>query len=144
MDIEAITRKYREKGIKVTPQRLAILKSLGGDKTHPSAYEIYRRLKKNYPGLSLTTVYNTLEVLKKMGEIAELNFHPEKALYDPNVEPHDHIYCVRCERVEDLSASRPIFESMKEAEGRGYRVYKASTSFYGVCRECQRKEDKSN
>jgi len=144
MDIKVITRRYREKGIKVTPQRLAILKSLEDDKTHPSAYEIYRRLKKIYPGLSLTTVYNTIEVLKKMGEIVELNFYPEKALYDPNIEPHDHIYCVKCERVEDLHVTRPAFESMKEAEKRGYKVYKASTSFYGVCRECQEKEDRSN
>lgn len=142
MDIESITRKYRERGIKVTPQRLAILKSLDGDKTHPSAYDIYRRLKKDYPGLSLTTIYNTLEILKDMGEIVELNLIPHRSIYDPDTTPHNHIYCVKCKKVDDLTHDLPTNVSVKEAMERGYEVYGITVSLYGLCRGCREGGDK--
>ncbi len=137
MNIETIIKKYREKGLKLTPQRLAILKSISGDKTHPSADVIYRRLKKDYPGLSLTTVYNTLELLKDVGEVLELNLRRDKSIFDPNTDPHDHVYCVRCKKVEDIFGSELTGEAIKKAQFKGYEVFSASTYIYGLCKECR-------
>ncbi len=136
MDIKTIIRKYREMGVRLTPQRLAIVKSLEGDRSHPSAIDIYNRLKDEYPSLSLTTVYNTLQMLKEMGEVAELNLHPEKSLYDPDVTPHSHVYCIRCERVDDLPYAEPPEALLKKAQDLGYKVKDVATIVYGICKRC--------
>ncbi len=137
MNLESIIKRYREKGIKITPQRLAILKSLDGDTSHPSAMDIYRRLKKEYPSLSLTTVYNTLDVLKDMGEVWEINLKRDKSIYDPNTEPHNHIYCIKCQRVDDLAHNQLTEVAIKEAEEMGYEVHNASVYLYGICKDCK-------
>ncbi len=137
MDIESIIRRYREMGIRLTPQRLAILRSLEGDKSHPSAIDIYNRLKEDYPSLSLTTVYNTLQVLKEMGEVLELSLNPGKSLYDPETSPHGHVYCIECERVDDLPKVEPPEEVLKSATDLGYEVREVATFIYGVCKRCR-------
>lgn len=141
MDIKAIIKKYREMGVRLTPQRLAIVKSLEGDKSHPSAIDIYNRLKDEYPSLSLTTVYNTLQMLKEMGEVVELNLHPEKGLYDPDVTPHSHVYCTRCERVDDLPHASPPEELLRKAQDLGYEVKDVATFVYGICKRCREIRD---
>ena len=139
MNIESIIKRYKEMGVRLTPQRLAILRSLDGDRSHPSAVDIYNRLKGEYPSLSLTTVYNTLQVLKDMGEVTELTLNPAKSLYDPDTSPHGHAYCIHCERVDDLPGLEPPEEVAREATALGYEVKEVATFVYGVCKECREK-----
>lgn len=94
--------KYKAIGIKLTPQRIAILEYLDGNIEHPSAEEIYREVSKKFPTMSFATVYNTLQTLRERGCILELTIDPEKKRFDPNTEPHHHLICVKCKRIVDI------------------------------------------
>ncbi|MFQ5560232.1 MAG: Fur family transcriptional regulator [Nitrospinota bacterium] len=129
-----IKEKFKKGGFRLTPQRLAVLKCLDGDTSHPGPNEIYVRLKNNFPSLSLTTVYNTLEMLKQIGEIIELTLDRERTRYDPDTSPHDHIICEMCKKIEDIPSEN---KKIPFVEVKGYKITAASTQFFGVCSKCQ-------
>ena len=87
-------KKFINKGLKLTPQRAAIFEYLDGNKSHPSAEDIYLEIKKRYPMISFATVYKTLEALKSRGDILELSVDPERRRYDPDTGPHHHLICI--------------------------------------------------
>ena len=135
-DSNTTIQKYKEMGYKVTPQRMAILNSLQGDKSHPSVHDIYGKLKGDFPTISLATVYNTLEILKDIGEVVELTVDKNKVRYDPDTSIHDHILCVQCRKVEDVpSINESIYPENLNIEG--YRLLGVSNQFYGVCSKCE-------
>ncbi len=127
----------KELGLKVTPQRQAILKLLSGNTAHPSADGIYREILKEYPGVSFATVYNTLSKLAEAGKIQELDIDPHKKRFDPYTAPHCHFYCTACGRVFDVACDAPLPGYL--AEGRtveGHRVDAVQLNFKGVCKDC--------
>ncbi|RMF87409.1 MAG: transcriptional repressor, partial [Nitrospinota bacterium] len=93
-DRNAVLSKLRQRGWRITPQRLAIIEFLEGNTNHPSALEIFQALKPLYPSLSPTTVYSTLHVLKELGEVVEISGGTEGNRYDPNVHPHANLICL--------------------------------------------------
>ncbi|RDV82940.1 Fur family transcriptional regulator [Ammonifex thiophilus] len=128
--------KLRRLGLRATPQRLAILAFLEGNRNHPSAEEIYQALKPRFPSLSLATVYSTLEILERAGEIQILTIDPERRRFDPDPTPHAHFYCRLCGRVFDLPPGEPVLEELPE-EIEGFRVEKILLCVYGVCPGCR-------
>jgi Fur family peroxide stress response transcriptional regulator len=94
--------RSKELGIKVTPQRIAIYKELASTDQHPSTETIYKKIKDYYPNISLTTVYRTLETFEKLGLISVVNVLYNAARYDANLDPHHHIVCTECKKVEDV------------------------------------------
>lgn len=134
--MKRIIKKWREKGLKLTPQRLAILKYLEGNTSHPTAEDIFRAIKKRYPTVSFATVYNTISSLKELGEVFELTIDPERKHYDPNTNPHHHVVCTVCEKIGDVfvdysEALKLPSEVLGEFTLTGNHV-----DFYGVCRDC--------
>ena len=83
--------KYRNLQIKLTPQRLAILNYLEGNKSHPSADEIYKAVLKKFPTMSFATVYNTLDALREKGYVIELTIDPAKKRFDESIAHQDRI-----------------------------------------------------
>jgi len=137
--MEKLIEKYRKKGFKLTPQRLAILKFLEGNTSHPTAEDIYKGIKKVYPTVSFATVYNTIQFLKDRKEILEITIDSEKRHYDPNTMLHHHIICVECNKIGDVftdysEALRLPDNIVKEFKPTGNHV-----DFYGICKECQKK-----
>ncbi len=131
-DRNSVIKKLKEANYRLTPQRMAIIDILIGDKSHPSADAIYEKVKKKYPMISFSTVYNTLEILKKLGEIMELTIRENKINYDPNTEFHHHFLCERCGRIEDIFQKIEIrTDYIKNYKIEKYRIY-----FYGVCSNC--------
>ncbi len=130
-------QKYREIGLKLTPQRLAILEYLDGNTSHPSAEDIYREVKKRFPTMSFATVYNTLEVLRKRGNLLELTIDPERKRYDPNTSPHHHLICLRCKKIVDVHVDYRIDLPQKERES--FEVFGNHIEFYGICNNCKQK-----
>jgi len=126
--------KFGNIGFKLTPQRLAILKSLEGDTTHPSADEIYGRVKEAYPTMSFATVYNTLDALRQRGHVAELFIDPRRRRYDPNTKPHHHFMCVVCGKIMDIHETFDLTLS-ESVKGR-FRIIGSHVEFHGVCPEC--------
>lgn len=141
MIIDLIMEKFRTMGIKLTPQRLAILEFLDGNKSHPSAEEIYREVKKQYPMMSFATVYNTLEALKKRGNLTELTIDPERRRYDPDTGYHHHLICTGCRKIIDIDAEFSI--DISEADSAGFEIRGNHIEFYGACPYCRenKKED---
>lgn len=127
--------KYKNIGLKLTPQRLAVLEYLEGNKSHPSAEDIYRAVKEKYPTMSFATVYNILETLKKKGLIQELNIDPQKKRFDPDTSSHHHLICSRCGKVIDLSSEHFPHIEVKEFEG--FEVKMVRLEIYGFCQDCK-------
>src|SRR3972149_8187127 len=86
--MKKLIAKYKERGLKLTPQRLAIFKFLEGNTSHPTAEDIYKHIKAIHPTVSFATVYNTLQALKGKSEILEITIDPQKKHYDPRSEEH--------------------------------------------------------
>jgi Fur family peroxide stress response transcriptional regulator len=135
-----VVDKLRKAGLRLSPQRLAILEILEGNTEHPSADEIYDQLKDRYPSLSLATVYNTLEVLAKAGELQVVRIKSDKQRYDPNPKPHGHFLCRICDSIYDTD-SVPV-DIQTPFTLKGYLVEEYSIYMYGICPHCKDKEGK--
>ena len=127
--------KFKKMGMKLTPQRLAILECLDGNGNHPSAEEIYRDVSQKFPTMSLATVYNTLETLRERGNIRELTIDPHKKRFDPNTEPHHHLICTKCKRIEDIHRYYDL--SVPAANKNGFEITGNHIEFYGRCQNCK-------
>src|SRR5690349_14751889 len=92
----------RSRGMRVTPQRLEIHDALARLGRHATADEVLREVRATQPGLSLPTVYATLELLVELGAARRVDAGPGAALYDPRADAHAHLVCTRCGRVEDV------------------------------------------
>lgn len=125
------------KGIKRTPQRLAILKCLEGNKNHPSAEDIYREVRKDFPTMSFATVYNTLEALREQGYVLQLSVDPRRKRYDPDTTVHHHLICSKCKKIVDIHKDFNI--SLPDAIAKGYKLLSSHVEFYGICPECKKK-----
>jgi Fur family peroxide stress response transcriptional regulator len=132
----------KEIGLKVTPQRQAILRLLDGNKAHPSADNIHRELLRQYPGISFATVYNTLSKLAKAGKIQELDIDPNKKRFDPCTALHYHFYCRACGKVFDIACDA-ILVTLDRIDAKTvgeHRVDTIQLNFKGVCKDCAGKQ----
>jgi Fur family peroxide stress response transcriptional regulator len=130
-----ITEKYKEMGLKLTPQRLAILDYLDGNKDHPSAEDIYMAVSKKFPTMSFATVYNTLETLRQRGGVLELTIDPDKKRFDPNTEPHHHLICIKCKKIVDVRGDYKL--PIPNGERTGFEIIGNHIEFYGICPRCK-------
>jgi len=130
-------QKYRDKGLKLTPQRLEILKYLDGNKCHPSAEDIYKEIRNKFPMMSFATVYNTIETLKKRGELVELTIDPERRHYDPDTSHHHHLICKTCKKILDIHSDFSI--NIPEEQKGTFEVLGNHIEFYGICPTCKTK-----
>jgi Fur family peroxide stress response transcriptional regulator len=126
--------KYKNMSLKLTPQRLAILEYLEGNKNHPSASDIYDAVSKQFPTMSFATVYNTLKALKMHENIQELTIDPEKKRFDPNMTRHHHLICVNCSKIIDIETEFDIV--LSNAQKHGFEITGNHIDFYGVCTDC--------
>lgn len=127
-------RRYKDLGIKLTPQRLAILEYLEGNTDHPSAEDIFKAVSVDFPTMSLATVYNTLDTLRNRGYLTEVTIDPDKKRFDPCTEQHHHLLCRSCKKVVDVKLS---FSLELPAQARGdFSITGNHVDFYGICPEC--------
>ena len=103
MNIEDISKKLIEKGLKVTPQRIAILEAIIRLNNHPTADQIMDYIRKNNPNISLATVYKVLDALVKNGLIKNVKTDKDIKRYDAFLENHHHIYFSDSEEIEDYT-----------------------------------------
>jgi Fe2+ or Zn2+ uptake regulation protein len=129
----------REKGYKLTSQRVEIIKLLSHDRSHPGAMDILQKLKKTAPKISMSTVYYTLDILKKEGLIQELEFYDRDNRYDVNVSSHINLVCRKCGKIEDLAEPFPISSEIIK-DKTGFQPLGMRFEFYGYCKGCRRKK----
>lgn len=128
--------KYRNIGIKLTPQRLAILNYMDGNKSHPSADTIYNAVSKKFPTMSVATVYNTLEALKNKGALRELTIESGKKRYDPDCSPHHHLICIKCKDIIDIFKKFKL--DLSDGMANGFEIKGNHIEFYGICPKCSK------
>jgi len=126
----------------MTNQREIILRELKKSKRHLAADELYDIVKKVMPRISLATVYRNLEILSEAGMIGKLEISGRQKRFDFDVSDHDHIYCVVCHRVDNLTIDRKGVESEQLGIEVGYTITGYRVEIMGICPECQKKEKK--
>jgi Fur family peroxide stress response transcriptional regulator len=134
---EKTIKKLRSEGFKLTPQRLAVIKFLMGNCNHPTAREIHKELKRKYPSLSFSTVYNTLNMLEGIEEIQSLNVCDDHLNYDPNMTPHIHFCCTKCGTIRDVFTEDKETIRIPEQEIEGHRIDSYQVVFKGTCLDCR-------
>lgn len=125
----------KEHSIKITPQRLEILKYLDENRNHPTADKIYTELKKDNPSLSKTTVYNSLEILKNHNIIQSLTISGSESRYDFKRRMHHHFLCKKCGNIIDIDIECPNIEKVSQS---GYKIDEIHGYFKGICNSCMR------
>ncbi len=132
-----------EKKFRMTRQRQIILDELKKNYDHPSACEIYEKVKMVLPNISLGTVYRNLESLTEQGVIKRLDISSGQRRFDAGMSEHHHIRCTECGRVEDVQvdAANGFGDVLSSVKGKsGYRGLGLSVDFFGICPECAEKE----
>lgn len=129
----------RARGFRLTPQRLAIVRLFAEDPSHPTAQDLFARLRPAFPTMSFATVYNTLDALAQAGLSSSLRLGAATR-FDPNTEPHHHAVCDRCGAVVDLpvdSLAAPQVDARKiRGQSHGFRVRAVETIYRGTCAGC--------
>lgn len=130
---DELVEKCRAAGLRVTAPRRAIFELLAGNTEHPTAEELYRTLRRRHRGLSLATVYNTLDTLHALGEISRHHLGPGADRFDPEVRPHHHFRCDGCGRVRDGfgAVALPRLDGLE-----GCAVERVELALSGLCSTC--------
>jgi len=123
----------------MTHQREIILKELQESGLHLTADELYDRVKKILPRISLATVYRNLEILTQAGMIAKREVSGRQKRFDSDVGDHDHIFCIQCHRLDNLELSREEIGALPTTPIKGYEVIGYRLEFIGICKECREK-----
>ncbi len=138
--VDLLSQGIRDAGLRLTHQRLEILRVIAVDETHPDVETVYEAVREQVPTISLDTVYRTLATLTQSGLITRVSFTPGPARYDANPARHHHFVCTRCGLVRDVDVAE--LDAIGPTEGVKVigRLDAVTVQFRGVCRECQRKE----
>ena len=134
---EQTIQKLRSHSFKLTPQRIAVIKYMLGNTNHPSALTIHGDLKKMYPSLSFSTVYNTLNVLEEIGEVQSIYVFSDHLNYDPHVEPHSHFFCRECKKIHDIHPDDMDGIQLPAGEIGGHLVRSYQVVLRGTCKYCR-------
>ena len=129
------------KPLRTTRQRRLTLEELRRVPCHPTADELYERLRKQMPRISLGTVYRNLEIFCRAGQARKLESGSHQARYDGTLSPHAHVRCIRCGKAADVQAS-PLPDAVSQAKAmEGYKILDYRLEFTGLCPTCQKQHE---
>ncbi len=138
---EDLMGQLKEKGLKITPQRMAIIDALVDHcNAHPGATLIYREARKKARHVSLSTVYATLKEFSENGLIKQLEFDRMENRYDVDLSDHINLICKRCGTIIDFDIPAPL-EPRDIARKSGFIVTDTRMELHGYCRECLKRAD---
>jgi Fur family ferric uptake transcriptional regulator len=121
-----------------TRQRQVVLEELRSDFSHPTAGELYRKVRERLPRISLGTVYRNLEILQETGQAVRLaGCSGQEARYDGRPEPHLHFYCHECDGVQDLDTVLPVLDDLVGSTLEQHAIDGYHVILRGTCRRCR-------
>ncbi|MDX9839867.1 MAG: transcriptional repressor [Desulfobulbus sp.] len=126
--------------LRMTHQREVVLHELQRCQNHPTADELYGRIKKKLPRISLATVYRNLEILAEAGLISKLEVSGRQKRFDWDPTVHAHVSCVCCHRVDNLDSSSLPCPRVKPEQQQGYEITGCRIEFFGVCPTCRQQK----
>jgi len=141
MTKESMISRLHKNGLKLTPQRLAIIDVLieQGD-AHPGASFIYQKAKRKKKSLSLSTTYATLKEFSRHGIIKTLQFDKMENRYDRNLEEHINLICERCRKILDCSVPLTV-DPERVVKKTGFSITDTRLECTGLCRECREEKE---
>jgi Fe2+ or Zn2+ uptake regulation protein len=122
--------------VRLTPQRQAVLDVLRCADDHPTAADVYERVRDTSPRIGAATVYRTLALLVGTGQAQELHLGGHASRYDANINRHDHMVCSGCHRAMDLEAGLTPALVAEAARSTGFTVTGYDLQFRGLCPTC--------
>jgi len=126
----------RQRGLAVTHQRQVIFEALAKIPDHPSPEDVYARVKKAVPSMSLATVYKTLHTFVEHGILRELSPHHGSLRVDWNTGAHHHLICTRCKKVMDIEDEAIEGIKVRQKLPKGFKVERVAVEIQGLCAEC--------
>ena len=137
--LERMLDRLKERGSRITPQRLEVLKILAESVGHPSVEEIHAHVQVKFPTTSLATTYKTVALMKELDEVLELGFADGSNRYDGHKPyPHPHLICTGCHKILDPDLSMLQDIAAEVARETGFRILNHRLDFFGLCPECQK------
>lgn len=125
------------RNIRMTPQRIAILREVRDSGAHLTAADIYERVQQNHPTISFGTVYRTLHLLAEHGLILEFPFGDQASRFDGRTDRHDHVRCSTCGKLVDVDVPTALLAHHVAEENTGFQINGHQTIFNGTCPACQ-------
>lgn len=141
--VDELTTLFRSRGLKVTPQRQVIFRVLGSSTHHPTAEAVHAAVSAELPTISLRTVYQSLNDLAAMGELAALDLGTGSTRFDPTLVPHHHLVCEACGTIEDLHHAFPGV-ALPSGAGNDFEVTTTEIVFRGRCAPCAAQDQAAN
>jgi Fur family ferric uptake transcriptional regulator len=136
---ESLLEILRERGHRLTPQRIMVLQAIEDSDDHISAEEIYAQAHARYPYMNISTVYRTLELLKELGLVSETDLGGGRLRYHPaGKAQHHHLVCQKCGKVQDIDFS--VFQRLHHElmASYGFNADLKHTAIFGICKDCRR------
>jgi Fe2+ or Zn2+ uptake regulation protein len=131
-----LAEELRRRGGRVTPQRLVLARAVRERARHVTAEELLAEVGERLPGLSLPTVYATLELFEGLGLVRRLAVTSGPTTWDTRADEHHHAVCGRCGAVSDLDAPAGAEAALKAARARGFAPERVELAVHGTCAEC--------
>jgi Fur family peroxide stress response transcriptional regulator len=139
---DQIISRLREQKYRLTPQRMALVRLIAASEGHPSASQLFERVRAEYPTMSQATVYKTLAMLKDMGEVLEINLRDDSHYDGCRPFPHPHLICVDCGKIVDgdLGPAQSMVGKLEKTSG--YRIVRHQFNLYGYCPVCRKRRQR--
>lgn len=139
-----VLKHLREKGVRITETRKAVIDFIIQSHDHPSADMIYQALLPAFPNMSLATVYNNLKVLIDEGFVSELKVRNDTTTYyDFMGHQHLNVICEKCGRIADMDLDLPDVQQ-EAADQTGYQITKSQMVVYGICPDCVTRQQEAS
>ncbi|HEY7622482.1 MAG TPA: Fur family transcriptional regulator [Solirubrobacteraceae bacterium] len=133
----ALTEALRSRGLRVTPQRIAIARAVRDLNGHVTAEDVFGHVSAQTPGISLPTVYAALELLQQLGLVRRVATEGGTVIWDARVADHHHAVCRECGRIVDLDAALDQADVVAAARAAGFAVDDAQLVVRGLCSACR-------
>jgi Fur family transcriptional regulator, peroxide stress response regulator len=128
----------KERAFRLTPQRVELVRLIAESEGHPSAAQLYAKIRTRFPTMSQATVYKTLALLKEMNQVLEIDLRDDSH-YDGNrPNPHPHLICMNCNKIVDGDLELDSSSIRKLEQTSGYRIIRPQIAFYGLCPDCRK------
>lgn len=135
---ELFRQRLKEKGLRLTPQRMAIFQEISLRKEHFSIDELFCHLREQFPGISLDTVYRTVQTLLDCGVVTSLILSDGKKRFDANLHPHHHFLCKHCHKIVDFEWASSNTMVPPEVFSSMGTIDSIQMELHGVCSSCNR------
>jgi Fur family peroxide stress response transcriptional regulator len=128
----------REHGIAMTHQRQVLYETMQTMQGHPSPEEVYARVKKKVPAISLATVYKNINLFVESGVFRKMSLHHGSVRVEMNEEPHHHMVCSKCKKITDIGEKELGLAAKRNRLPGGFLVERYAVDVIGVCAGCQK------